>query len=76
VSFRAENTENTSESAPENTTIRLLAQRVMILHAEGEHKPQVMRKVWGVNPGDNEEYRKANAEYKQVMLFIAETLGA
>lgn len=74
--FRSENTATSSFQGRENTDLQGLARRVMSLQAEGVQKPDIMRQVWGVNPGGSEEYKRAIEQYQQVMRFIAEQLGA
>lgn len=59
-----------------NIVTEELARRVMLLQAEGIQKPDIMRQVWGVNPGGSEDYKRAIAQYQEVMKFIAERLGA
>ena len=66
--------ENTTGQA-ENTDIYTLARRVMSLHAEGKTIADVMRAVWGANPGESDAYKQAKQEYQRVMQFIAEYLS-
>lgn len=82
--YRAENTgerrENTvisiADYQAENTDLAAKARAVMAFQAEGMQKPEIMRRVWGVNPGGTEEYKRAAQQYQEVMKYIAERLGA
>jgi hypothetical protein len=71
-SYRAE---NRAEGA-ENTRIDTLARQVVQLQAENVQKPEIMRRLWKVNPGGTEAYQQALEEYKQVMAYIARRMGA
>lgn len=53
-----------------------LARQVMSLQAAGVQKTEIMRQVWGVNPGGSQEYRAAQEKYQAVMQFIASQIGA
>ncbi len=46
------------------------------LMAHGMNKAEIMRQIWGVNPGGNAEYRAALAEYQAVMAYIAERIAS
>jgi GIY-YIG catalytic domain len=61
-------------SVPSNLQDKLLA--VVALQAKGGTKPEIMKEVWDVYPGNSQAYRDANEEYKQIMGTIAERLGA
>lgn len=71
---------NSATSAPgvenedEITKIYTLARQVVRLQAKNVQKPDIMRQLWGVNPGGTEAYQQALEEYKRVMQFIAEQL--
>jgi hypothetical protein len=58
----------------ENTEIHTLAVEVIKMQQEGKNKTDIMRKLWNVNPGDNEPYRQATSQYGQVMTYIVERL--
>jgi hypothetical protein len=64
------------ETTTENTEMHTLAKEVMSLQAKGDGKGDIIRKLWGVNPGGSDEYKQAVQQYQQVMQFIAERLGA
>jgi hypothetical protein len=74
LSNRATQGENAG-AEPENAHLHTLARSVLRLQAENMQKPDIMRQVWGVNPGATEAYKQALKEYQQVMQFIAEQLG-
>lgn len=39
-------------------------------------EPEIMRRIWKVNPGGTEAYQQALEEYKTVMIYIARRMGA
>lgn len=57
------------------TRFRQNALAVSRLMAQGMNKAEIMRQIWGVNPGGNAEYRAALAEYQAVMAYIAERIA-
>lgn len=67
--------ESTEETSPESTELITLARRIMALQADGKQKAEIMRQIWGVNPGGSQEYKNAQAKYQQVMQFIASQIG-
>ncbi len=81
-------TENTVESSgmhakaqrtmmpPDSAEIATKARRIMQLQASGQNKAEIIRELWGANPGASEAYKNALAEYQDAMRFIAERLGA
>jgi len=75
ISEEAAQAQNGS-SEPESNKIYTLARQIVRLQAENVQKPDIMRQVWNVNPGATEAYKQALEEYKTVMRFIAEKMGA
>jgi hypothetical protein len=68
--------ESASGGESESSKMRTLANQIVVLQSEGKQKPEIMRQVWGVTPGASDDYRAAQEEYKLVMRYIAEQLGA
>jgi hypothetical protein len=68
--------ETTTGELAENADLHTLARRVVAMQVQGRNKVEIMREIWGVNPGASDAYKAANAEYTQVMTLISEMIGA
>jgi hypothetical protein len=71
-----EEPESSPESTDESSQMEELAVAIMRLQAQGKSKTDIMREIWGVNPGASESYRQAQEQYQEVMKYIVEQLGA
>lgn len=60
----------------ENARLHALALQVLRMQAKNANKPDIMKAVWGVNPGGTKDYQLALEEYKLVMSYIAEQFVA
>jgi hypothetical protein len=60
----------------ETSDMHTLGLKILSMQANGMGKAEIVRELWGVNPGGTDAYKKAQAEYHQVLKFIAEKYAA
>lgn len=73
---QAETTPESSDESTEMQRLEQLARAILAMQADGKSKNEIMRTLWGVNPGASEAYTRAQAEYVEVIRYIAEQIGA
>lgn len=64
---------NQSETSIRNQSEQALQARardIIKLQANGTAKPEIVRLLWGVSPGNNDAYRQANDEWTNAMKII------
>jgi hypothetical protein len=66
--------ETSIRNQPEQA-LQARARDIIKLQANGTAKPEIMRLLWGVSPGKNDAYEKANEEFTDAMKLVHQMIG-